>query len=402
MRISLLRQREPFSDILERTLGQYFANTYGGDYQVKWSNGKSSGDKGQQKFLVNEYINAIFHPTLTQEAFDPIRREYSRSTSAWKRPAQLAYVRCATTSPTAAWLAHASLCVEPPIPELTNRLIIPGNQKIRILDHLNRTCTSVLKSGFRNDAMRADQRGRELAAAVGINVPETLSASVENGVHCEAYISATPLNRLASPNQAQQTRQQAFSGIQRLVESTQHQQPLSDYLDALVEQAVDRVNPYSSQNPQVVEGTQQLVRFLQNQALEHADNESVLLSESHGDFQPANILLNNNGVWLIDWENAARRQSGYDWLVFEIESRSTRGMTGRLLATAVNDNVEAPNWTGLDFTTRSKRIHHLAIFLLEELATKANEVSHPAIPNIATDFVSLVDQATEWQTQTAN
>lgn len=281
------------------------------------------------------------------------------------------------------------------------KLIVPGNQKVRILDHASQTCTSVLKAGFRDDAFRAECSAREQAAKLGINVPKTRSIDVQHSILCESYVSATPLNRLPNATQTEQTRRKALADIQRLVETSSREESVSTYLAALGGKIRDRINRYSEQNPKAVNRTSELVHFLQTQAAESVTDDRIRLSMTHGDFQPANILRNDDGVWIIDWENSAERQSGYDWLVFEIESRRNSLITQRLVRFVDNNDVAAPRWTGLQLKTRAQRIRHLAIFLLEELAVKANEVSQPAIPKLAADFISLVDHVSEWQTLTA-
>ena len=46
---------------------------------------------------------------------------------------------------------------------------------------------------------------------------------------------------------------------------------------------------------------------------------------SHGDFQPANILVNSNEIKVIDWEYADFRLLGFDRFTFAFETRSSNG-----------------------------------------------------------------------------
>jgi len=54
----------------------------------------------------------------------------------------------------------------------------------------------------------------------------------------------------------------------------------------------------------------------------------ILTALTHGDFQPGNILVDGDRVWLIDWEYSARRQVGYDALVYALCSRFPSPLTG--------------------------------------------------------------------------
>ena len=110
--------------------------------------------------------------------------------------------------------------------------------------------------------------------------------------------------------------------------------------------------------------------------------DCVTTSLTHGDFQPGNILINGEGVWLIDWEYAARRQIGYDALVFMLRSRRPRGLATRLNkfvargpdGTSLIDNLAWPrvNWRRVNCRWLSA-----ALFLLEELVLHLKENDNP-------------------------
>ena len=57
-------------------------------------------------------------------------------------------------------------------------------------------------------------------------------------------------------------------------------------------------------------------------------------AQSHGDFQPANILIptvsDQRNVYLIDWEYTDKRCRWYDAMVFVLNSRSPIGLAGRV------------------------------------------------------------------------
>lgn len=400
MRIDLLREREPFSDILERTLTHFFRATESGDWTFKWNDGRPKQPAaGKTQLLVNEYLNIIFHPSLPPVAFDPILREYSRSTTRWRRPLQRAYVNGATQRPISSWLSHATVTADSGIPRLERLLIIPGNQKLRILDHDENTCTSIVKHNFRKDALESELAAREATRKIGIPVPETLSVDVENGILKERYLSGTPLNRLPDPVQARQRREEAIAFIARLSGATRRSAPISEHVGALATEIETRMNPYESHNPQAVDNVRKLVANLRTFVEDHAPQQQTInLSLTHGDFQPANMLLNDHGLWLIDWENSRERQSGYDWLVLELNTRQAPSVASQIRE-FIRDGSKPPEWTTLELSTREQRVFHLAVFLLEELATKANEVSHPAIRTLGGDFLKLVGEVAQWQQQ---
>ena len=131
MRISLLLQREPFGQILEKTLARFWEERYGQYFRITWHNGRPNRRKiyrqERQIWLCNIYLNAIFSPAANHSVFEPVRREFTRSVIAWRRPFQCAYVAMGTSRYGAPWLAQATLSVAPALPNASHKLIVAGN-----------------------------------------------------------------------------------------------------------------------------------------------------------------------------------------------------------------------------------------------------------------------------------
>ena len=104
---------------------------------------------------------------------------------------------------------------------------------------------------------------------------------------------------------------------------------------------------------------------------------------AHGDFQPANILVDADRLWLIDWEYSGRRQAAYDVLTFMLESRFTRGLSGRLQRLITQGIPDGGLWP--DFSCYAngwqdsrRRLLYGSLFLLEELALRLEENQNPS------------------------
>ena len=104
---------------------------------------------------------------------------------------------------------------------------------------------------------------------------------------------------------------------------------------------------------------------------------------AHGDFQPANILVDADRLWLIDWEYSGRRQAAYDVLTFRLESRFTRGLSGRLQRLITQGIPDGGLWP--DFSCYANgwqdsrhRLLYGSLFLLEELALRLEESNNPS------------------------
>ena len=110
-------------------------------------------------------------------------------------------------------------------------------------------------------------------------------------------------------------------------------------------------------------------------------DSAIVTSQSHGDFQPANVLVTEQGGWLIDWERTDKRQIAYDALVYTLNSRMPQGLAHRVeTALAMDGGPEATvlrTWPGMDWSNRHYRRTVLLLFLMEEMVFHLAENSTP-------------------------
>ena len=384
MRISLLLQREPFGIILEQTLARFLQCWTKQPHEVRWCDGRPDVSlirrRRQQPWLCNIYLNAIFVPEAGGPIFDPVRREFARSLLWWRRPAQRAYVDLSTSRLGARWLAQASVGISPALPRADQLLIIPGNHKIRLLDHAKGVVYGILKSGFPPGFMQREVQARQQAAELGVPVPPLDVVEEDGAWFQERYVSGTPLNRLGDEAVVHRAVADATDALQRLLKSTMQQELLNDYVEQLAAQTRAQLSAnhlLSEDQKQAVLHTLDCI-LPQLKALRSAVGGRVLTSLTHGDYQPANLLVNGDGVWLIDWEYAARRQTGYDALVFGLRSRCPAGLADRLQAFVLGhvDGTLAgvpKGWPGTDWDQPESRGVSAMLFVLEELVLHLEE-----------------------------
>ena len=55
-------------------------------------------------------------------------------------------------------------------------------------------------------------------------------------------------------------------------------------------------------------------------------SKKIVTAQTHGDFHAANMLIEKDHFWLIDWEYSSRRQIAYDALVYSLASRFPRNL----------------------------------------------------------------------------
>jgi aminoglycoside phosphotransferase len=387
MRLSLLLPREPFPVIFAQTLSRFLLSWTGKPYEIHWHPKRprsASPCRSGEFWLVNKYLNAIFIPRADPAIFGPVKREFSRSLVWWRRGLQRLYVDLATAPLTAKWLAHAGVSLTPALPQAELRLIVAGNHKIRLLDYGARTVYAIRKSGFPAQFLEREIAVRRLAEELGLPVPRLQTVAADGAWLSEAYVSGTPVNRLPNPAQASAAFDQAHQALKVLHRHTGREVDANQYVDLLATAAHTHIENNALINP----GSKRL--FFQTldalvariRALLPAGGNRLPTVLAHGDFQPANILVDADRLWLIDWEYSGRRQAAYDVLTFILESRFTRGLAGRWQRMVTQGIPAGGPWEDFSgyaggWDDSRQRLCYGLLFLLEELALRLEESNNP-------------------------
>jgi hypothetical protein len=387
MRLSLLLPREPFPVIFEQTLSRFLLSWTGKPYEIHWRPKRplsASHCRSGEFWLVNIYLNAIFIPQADPAIFDPVKQEFSHSLVWWRRWPQRLYVHMATSALMAKWLAHAGVSLTPALPQAERMLIVPGNHKIRLLDYGEKTVYAIRKSGFPATFLEREIEVRRQAEELGLPVPHVKTVAGDGSWLSEEYVRGTPVNRLQDPAQARAAFAEAHQALKVLHRHTWLEVNTEKYVDLLSAEAQAHIEA----NALIPPGSKGL--FFQTldslvariQSLLPAGGNRLPTVLAHGDFQPANILVDADRLWLIDWEYSRRRQAAYDVLTFRLESRFTRGLSGRLLKLIAQGIPDGGLWP--DFSCYANgwqdsrsRLLYGSLFLLEELALRLEESNNP-------------------------
>jgi aminoglycoside phosphotransferase len=391
MRLSLLLEREPFPQILEKTLTHFWGRHFEREISVRWVNGRAAPQPGEQVWLVNAYLNAIFVPEAEPPIFDPIRREFSRSLVWWKRPLQRAYVHLAAAPPTARLLAQARLHVAPPIPQAKRQLLVGGNHKIRWLQAGEGVAYGICKAGFDNRFMRQEIAARQQAAACGLPVPALRAVDPAGNWFAETYLSGTPLNRLADAQAAETAVQQIMAALERLYAATETTTTVGAYAAHRHAQIQALIQPH---HLLAAADKARLSRLADRLLARVAGSTAVCpLALTHGDCQPGNILCNEDGAWLIDWEYAGLRQRDYDRLTLALQSRFPVELADRLQAFLV-EGWPAP-WRSL-WAAVGDREARITLFLLEEICLHLDQICQPPLIQAGSGLAALTAACDNW------
>jgi len=415
MRISLLLRREPFGEILCATLERFLPQLTGRAHQVRWYPGnarraafggeQSNGRAGhEQSWLCNFYLNAIFTDEAHGETLEPVVREFRRSTIWWRRPAQKAYVDLAARRPTAAWLAQARVGITPAILDDGNLLFVGGNHKLRLLDRANGRAYGIHKEGFGTEFLERELHARRLAEELALPVPKLEAVAPDGTWFSENYISGTPLNRLDDLATAQRVLAEMKSALGRLSRHTMQETSVGAYVGELAASIRRHLDGNKLLDAVARDVWKARLQKLLRQ-LEFAGERSLLTSLAHGDFQPANILHHDDSSssWLIDWELSARRQAGYDALVYAMRSRSSVNLAARLRDFREGVKAESSwlleDWPGAEWESGEARKLSATLLLVEDLAMQLEENANARFVCLGEGLTLLGAEIDQWNAE---
>ena len=386
MKIRELLQREPFGAILERTLSRYFRQRYGREFDVRWY-AKNPGvgtiaAQGFQPWLCRPDLNAIFAADALSGVLDPVRRELYETPVRWRRPLQRAYFGLVSHPWLVEHLAKAAVGIKPALPDADDLLILGGNNRLRILDLQAQHVYFVLKDGFDKQSVRREVEIRQIVQSS--HIPEVLYLAPDGTWFEQRYIRGAALNRLPSGRDPLPFEEQAIRLLAKWAANTVETVSIADYSRSLLDQIEAHL---ATRVPDGLEHMKAQVRTWARalcvaiERLAALEGSSIELALSHGDFQPGNILLEGNHLWVTDWEYNARRQRHYDILVYGLRSRFARGLANRIGRLIADHRVfhEPPWWAcpHLSEMPPERLRLVLLVFLLEDLLWRVQDNIRP-------------------------
>lgn len=299
MRISLLEKREDFYKILQKTLQ---------DSELF----KSTLNNQNKEYLVNKYLNFISQRNLNSKAFRNLKNEYSNSLVWWKKYLQKIYVSVAISKLFRDLFAQKVL----KMPDYGSYLILGGNHRLRLFTEDLKTTWSVLKKGERNSYIENDIKVR---SDFNLSyIPKVLNSGI--GWLEEEFFEGIPLNRLTDADEivsveldiAKKHQQELLIRSKESFSYLEYKSLVSNEVSAIIQN--DQINTDLS----IVENISKTLDKLFNAISE----KNVAISWTHGDFQMANILVNDDQIRVIDWESSAKRYGLYDLFVLFGEARA--------------------------------------------------------------------------------
>lgn len=375
MRLDLLLLREPFEDNFKRTLSRFLSSKFGWQGDIIW---KKSGAKfsARKHLRVNHKLNVIYPVSINRDVIHSFTAEYAFHPNPLRRLAQTLYAQWAIRFPLDRFLSIASVEIHPWPDCVDSWCIIPGNHSLRIVDFSNDQCFVILKQGFNNAFIEQEINIRKMYPELPI--PQLKQVGDDGLWYSEELISALPLNRIPEINRQYEALTEAKSVMRGLYEKT------SDKVSSIfwAEQLQQKIIEALACLPVIyIKETKQRIEAVSKRMLSFVCAESdrvVKAVVSHGDFQPANILVSklktDKSIYLIDWEYSANRVSNYDEFVFELKSRFPAGLASRIESLLLNNNAHQKVSSTIVWES-----WEVALCLLEELLVRVQENQIPGM-----------------------
>ncbi|MDB4110570.1 phosphotransferase [Amylibacter sp.] len=395
MKLDELLQRENFQDIFSKTLKGYLIK------KKQWNGDIFWGVKPSRKALnlfVNRRTNIIFPTNLNSVDIRTFAAEYSYNKNIFLRVAQSLYVYLSSSKLFREAFISDMLSIQPCPEGFSDICILPGNHSIRIINLKLHNCIVLLKLGYRSDKLKNAINIR--TSYPDLPGPAINSWSFDEGWYQEDRIVGLPIDRVSSCNDRTIALAAAYSFLTKLRKDTNKKVSTTHWAhnkSKEIDIALDLLpDCYGNKIRNRVNALKLwLLEVVTSYPL---SNKELDISTTHGDFQPANILVPSptvkENVYLIDWEYSGVRCSHYDLCVYHLNARSPAGLAKRagLLFGDAASLAEVIASIGLNQEVASDKNFLLLTFLIEELLFRLNDSNVPNLKKPSCGLKIFLDE----------
>lgn len=327
MKISELLKIEPFDDVFMKTMSGFLSEKYKKKINVIWLPASLYFRIFPRKdlWICNGKINAIYKKGLDKKAQEIIRGEYSFVPgSPFISLIRRLYIFLCFAPFVQYLLATHFVSIRPTIGDGENMLILGGGTKIRVVD-VNLGHMFVVKKS------NASGKSLENEREASLSWEQTGAAAHLSKIRREEWFSqelffGMPPNRF--PNRvAQEIYKSANLKLHSYLYQYSRVISKSRYFEKL--KAEVEWYTYNVRSNILSVEANRFYNVLLNISMAGSGPE-LLISKSHGDFHPGNIISNGAEFRIIDWEFADERILGYDFFVFSLGSRAIKNLDQRL------------------------------------------------------------------------
>ena len=228
--------------------------------------------------------------------------------------------------------------------------------------------------------------------------PKILEIGKNKQWYSEELILGTPINRLKDKAKAWSCVGKVAKPLFQLLEAEATKESAIKYADKLKGEIKGLSEQCHLIEPDLKEDILSICDVLCEKvhAISKKSRDEIIISQTHGDFQPANILESDDGPWLIDWEYTDRRQIIYDGLVFALRSRFPRNLSQRIIHAFETGAIEGEellkNWPQSHWQDKEIRRLNLSVFILEEILLKFKENDNKMFKTFGHNFKEYLSE----------
>ena len=381
MRLDLLLEREPFDRVFVDTISRFLNERYGWSGNIQWINAGLMAPTNALR--ANSKLNVIYPQNIKRNRLRELTAEYAYHPNLIRRLLQGLFVKWAIRWPFELLTTTAVIVIDPWPVEIDDWCIIPGNHSLRIVELDSGRCHVVAKSGFDQGFIANEISFRNRFTY--ITSPALYSADDDCSGYIEERIVALPWNRLSDIQVKNEILSKAQALLSTLYRETVQRYDLMEWTDGVrdqIEGALRQLPPVYDESDLV--RIREVVSSLYKR-IEATSSKTVDTVMSHGDFQPANILIspgqNTEQLFLIDFEYSGQRSYFYDSLVFTTQCRHPHGLSERVQLIMSGDFSDLPDWTWCSEEVESAMLEQwmIALFLLEDLLLRLEELRIPGL-----------------------
>ena len=348
-----LLTRENYYDILQLTLQSYYRQRINGSVKIGYE-----PIEGAAEYLMNPRLGMIFQAYPKRTVRKYFYNSYNIRHNLVKNIAAKLFVFLSTHSkhffvlPKKLYIFPASIVNEDTVFAYLNR-------SIRIFDFREGITISMQKESFTSKYFQNQLRFRSNNNAPFI--PEFLAFG-DNWFE-ERILPGNSLARETNENKYFAAESETIKNVLSLISNSLEFVNTFEYINSLRNQITNLLSIAVEQKG--VKSYQFACEYLEKlcRSLKQA-SVTIPVALSHGDLQAGNIWLENEKVWIIDWETIAKRSIWFDMTTLRYSTRYYGGIKQLVLDMDMED-TKASMLGGqkCDWCIRNM----ISVFLLEDL-----------------------------------
>lgn len=379
MRIREIAAHEDVSAVVATTLSRGLSVMHG--VPVQASSTTKRGCRWFEQRIFSVFIASGIADGPREYLIDQLRHTPAR----WRATAQWGLATVAGTHVGLRLSSRRAFFTYPEVPAVRHTIVVPGHQRIRVLDFARRRSWAFLKEGFSTESIRREIVAR--GSGVG-PYPCVIEADVAHGWFAEPLLDGHTLPRCGSLRERRCYEARAVDALLRYHEAHGTNARTTDYVGALLSR-IAQLAPSVERIPGAPSSLD--LELLARALADRVGTWEVELARSHGDFQPGNVFVapRQDHVWLIDWEMSDVRSRPYDALTYGLHARFPRGLAARAHAFIASGALGGAGRL-IPASHSSLRARAVPLFLLEDLVWRLEQAAGGRYRRVPSAFSLLL------------